>query len=204
MKSKILTSMALLTAVCLLVPAGALAQNLLQNSDFSLENSQGPSSSHTANQTTASGGQSGAEYWTTWAPPGGTVSTYSMPSFFPGTSGKMLAVETDSAGGIVQAFLPPHEGPDEATGCVWVYLETGAAIGVGIGDSGNTHTSVILTEQGKWERISLSNGISPANEITIYTAATGASFYVAYAGVFPGPPWEQDGCCSPAELSAVY
>jgi len=204
MKQKILTSMALMTALCLLAPAAALAQNLLQNPDFQFENSQGWYSSHTSGPTQGSGGQSGAEDWTTWAPPNGTVSTFWVPSTFPGDSGNMLAVETDSGAGIVQAFLPPHEGPEEATACVWVKLVSGASLGVGIGDSGNTHTSMILTEQGKWEKITVSNGVSPANEISIYTAGTGAYFYVTYAAVFPGPASEQHECCTPAEFGAGF
>lgn len=155
MNRKILTSIALTTALCLLAPAATRAQNLLENPDFSQVNSQGPYSTHTASPTMESGGQSGAEYWTTWAPPGGTVSTFLMPSFFPG-------------------------------------------------DGGNTHSSMTLTEKGKWERITVSNGISPANEITIYTAGTGAYFYVTYASVSPGPSWDQYECCTPAELGAGF
>jgi len=203
MKKKILTSMALMTALCLLAPAAALAQNLLQNSDFNQENSLGPSSTYTAG-TTGGGSQSGASDWTTWAPPGGTVSTLLMDSTFPGDSGKMLVVQTNSGAGIAQAFLPRHEGPEQATACVWVYLESGASLGVGIGDSGNTHTSMILTEKGKWEKITVSNGISPANEISIYSAGTGAMFYVTYAAVFRGPAWEQSDCCTPAEFGAGF
>jgi hypothetical protein len=202
MKPKILTSMTLVCALCLLAPTATLAQNLLYNPDFFEENSQGPYSTHTASPTAASGGQSGAEFWTTWAPPGGTVSTFLMPSFFPGDGGNMLAVETDKGGGLVQAFLSPQEGPEQATACVWIYLEYGASVSVGIGNGGNTHSSMTLTEKGKWERITVSNGVSPANEITIYTAGTGAYFYVTYASVSPGPAWNQYECCTPAEFGA--
>jgi len=202
MKPKILTSMALVCALCLLVPTATLAQSLLENGDFSQVNSQGPYSTHTAGPTEGSGGQSGAEYWTTWAPPGGTVSTYLMPSFFPGDGGNMLAVETNGGAGIVQAFLPPQEGPEEATACVWVYLEYGPGVCVGIGNSGNTHCSMTLTETGKWERITVSNGVSPANEIVIYGGGVSSAFYVTYASVSPGPAWDQYECCTPAEFGA--
>jgi|GEM_PF-2493411 len=203
MKPKILTSMVLMIAGCLLAPADTLAQNLLQNSDFNQENSLGPYSTYTAG-TSGGGSQSGAEDWTTWAPPGGTVSTLLMDSTFPGDSGRMLVVQTDSGAGIVQAFLSPQEGPEEATACVWVYLESGSSVGVGLGNGGNTHTSMILTEQGKWEKITVSNGVSPANEITIYTAGTGALFYVTYAAVFRDPSWKQSNCCTPAEFGAGF
>jgi hypothetical protein len=204
MNRKILTSMVLVSVLCLLAPTATLAQSLLQNGDFSQVNSQGPYSTHTASPSAASGGQSGAEYWTTWAPPNGTVSTFLMPSFFPGDGGNMLAVETTNGGGIVQLFGRPTEGWDEATACVWIYLETGAGVGVGIGNGGNTHSSMYLTEQGKWERITVGNGVSPANELTIYASGAGVSFYVTYAAVYSGPSWDQDGCCTPAEFGAGF
>lgn len=204
MRPKILTSMTLTTALFLLAPGGTFAQNLLWNGDFFWDNSQGPYSTHTASPFAASGGQSGAEYWTTWARPGGTVSTFWMPSSFPGDGGYMLAVEADSGSGIVQAFLAPDEGPEEATGCVWIYLESGTSVAVGIGNGGNTHTSMVLTENGKWERITVSNGVSPANEIIIYAGGAGAYFYVTYAAVFPGSAPDQYGCCTPEEFGAGF
>lgn len=202
MKTKVLMSIALMTAVCLLAPTAVLAQNLLQNGDFSQVNSQGPYSTHTASSSEASGGQSGAAYWTTWAPAGGTVSTYQVPSSFPGDGGKMLAVEGSGGSGIVQAYTFPDEGPDQATACVWIFLEYGSGVCVGVGNGGDTHCSMTLTETGKWERISVSNGISPANEIIIYAGGVSYAFYVAYASVHTGPAWEQDGCCAPAEFGA--
>lgn len=206
MTTKNLLTMILMTTVCLLTPTDTFAQSLLQNGDFGQVNSQGSYSIHTSSSPQAGGGgQSGAEYWTTWAglASGYTLTTSLVPSTFPNDPGNMLVVETDGGGGIVQVFDALHAGPEEATACVWLYVESGAGVCVGIGDGGNTHCSMTLTEKGKWERITVSNGISPANEIVIY--ATGPSrFYVTYAAVFRGPSWDQEGCCSPEEFGAGF
>ncbi len=172
-------------------------QNLLQNSSFDTPNPNGPISSFTRTQRHVGGGQSGAAYWTTWANTrNSTIETEWMPSTL--TGGHMLRVSTNGTGnGIVQVFGSNGEGPDEATACVWLFIERGE-VGVGIGNGGNTHTSMTLTEAGKWERITVSNGVSPANQIIIYTTSSeGADFYVEHAEVYPGGPLEQEECCRP-------
>lgn len=173
------------------------AQNLLQNSSFDVVNPNGPISSFTRTQQNVGGGQSGAANWTTWANTrNSTIETEWMPSNL--TGGHMLRVSTNgNRNGIVQVFGRNGEGPDEATACVWLFIERGE-VGVGIGNGGNTHTSMTLTEPGKWERITVSNGVSPANQIIIYTtSAEGADFYVEHAEVYPGGPLEQKACCRP-------
>lgn len=189
-------SIAFVIAIFLCCTAESFGQNLLQNGSFNTENPQGRTSSFSRTQKHVGGGQSGAYYWTTWANTmGSSIETELMPSSW--TGGGMLRVSTNGVGnGIVQVFAPLHEGPEVATACVWIFIERGE-VGVGVGNGGNTHTSMTLAEPGKWERIIVSNAVSPANEIIIYaTSKIGADFYVEKASVVEGPPWEVD-CCRP-------
>lgn len=170
--------------------------NLLQNGTFDIPNQNGPVSSFKRTQPNIGGGQSGAAVWTTWANQmGSTIETEWMNSTF--TGGHMLRVSTNGhSNGIVNTFGRTNEGHEEVTACVWLFIERGT-VTVGVGNGGNIRESMVLVQTGKWERITVSNSVSPANQIVIYSYSQGgADFYVESAAVYPGPPQEME-CCQP-------
>ena len=195
MKTRIVFTFCFLATLFFSLPSG-ISQNLLTNGDFNQPNAAGTSSSFTRTSPNVGGGPSGAHAWTTWVNGmNKTVETKLVPS--PKTGGRMLRVRTNGvSNGIVQRFAPIHTGPEKATACVWLYVESGSVC-VGLGDGGNTHCSMTLTESGQWERITVGSGVSPVNQIIIYSASPSTEFIVESAAVFPGPPEKLEECCRP-------
>jgi len=63
----------------------------------------------------------------------------------------------------------PITPPQLAYACVWIRLLSGAAVGVGLGHGGDTHTELTLPDKLKtWQRLEVSNGIAPATELIVY------------------------------------
>lgn len=162
--------------------AHAAPPNLLANPSL---NAVGPQPTTTLTvQQTAAGGPAGAAKWTTWSAPNGTVTTEWVPSQIV-ANGHMLRVKTTGGGaGLVQQFISlnqnnqyfwivnnaPITPPRLAYACVWIRLLAGAAVGIGLGNGGNTHTEVTLTDNklSTWQRLEVSNGIAPATELIVY------------------------------------
>lgn len=160
----------------------AQAATLLVNGDFKLAAVQG-------------GGQSAAKNWTVGANiEGTTVKTKLLPSTLV-NGGRMIHVDTDGArSGLVQVFGDLDKGPRKVYACAWIYIVKGQVV-IGTGNGGSTGSDVVLWKTGSWERLEVSNGVSPANEFIIHAVSHGgAEFYVESAEIHAshGPV-----CCTP-------
>ena len=175
-------------------------QNLLKNGGF---NEVGDYSERTSLTTAKNikGGNKGwysaARHWTVWTNTYGTLTTQLLPSTLNRRS-KMMKVTTKGRGnGLVQVFGKLNEGPQLVEACVWILVEKGK-VGVGVGNGGNTHISMVVESTGRWERIMVTNAVAPANEIIIYTAKNQeAVFYVESAAVRVRGEIIDYNCCSP-------
>jgi hypothetical protein len=66
-----------------------------------------------------------------------------------------------------------------------VFLVRGRVM-AGVGNGGNTHGTAFSTTIGHWELLQGVNGVSPANEIIVYSASQGfTDFYIDLATVTP-------------------
>ena len=157
--------------------------NLIHNPDFLVPSPLGATTSYTASNPAFLGGGSAADRWTIW---GGRVMTARTPTGEAG--GYMLDVLVTSGGyGLVQAFLPPDHGPSHVHACVWIRLVSGA-VGIGVGNGGDTHTTAFLDRPGSWQLLGTDNAVSPANELIVYGAGGGAAeFQVRSAAVSETP-----------------
>ncbi|MEZ4887206.1 MAG: hypothetical protein R3E32_20915 [Chitinophagales bacterium] len=175
------------------------SQNLLKNSSFNEIGDYGESTNLTTGPSINGGSKgwySAARHWTVWTNTYGNLTTQLLPSTLNRRS-KMMKVTTNGAGnGLVQVFGKLHEGPQLVEACVWILVESGK-VGVGVGDGGNTHISMVLENTGRWERIMVTNAVSPANEIIIYTTTPNAVFYVESATVRIRGEIMDYNCCSP-------
>ncbi len=174
-------------------------RNLLKNSSFNEVGDYGERTSLTTASNIKGGSKgwySAARHWTVWTNTYGNITTELQPSTLNKRS-KMIKVTTSGAGnGLVQVFGKHHEGPEVVEACVWILVESGK-VGVGIGDGGNTHVSMVVENTGRWERIMVTNAVSPANEIIIYTTTPGATFYVESATVRTRGEIIDYNCCMP-------
>lgn len=175
------------------------SNNLLKNGSF---NNAGHRGNKTEDKTAAhvsngaKGRYSAAEHWTTWTGTYGYMATRLLPSTLV-RGNTMIEVNTGGAGnGLVQVFGKLHTGPPLVEACVWIKVVEGK-VGVGIGNGGNTHVSAVIEATGRWERIMITNAVAPANEIIIYTATQGASFFVESASVRVRGETVDYSCCSP-------
>jgi hypothetical protein len=162
--------------------------NLIHNPDFATPSPLGSTTSYTATNPALLGGGSAADRWTIWAGvPGGRVMTARTPTGEAG-GGYMLDVLVTSGGyGLVQAFLAPDHGPGHVHACVWIRLVSGA-VGIGVGNGGDTHTTAFLDRPGSWQLLGTDNAVSPANELIVYGAGGGAAeFQVRSAAVSETP-----------------
>lgn len=160
----------------------AQAATLLVNGNFQLGQAAGA-------------GQSAAKNWTVGANIlGTTVQTKLLPSTLV-NGGRMIHVTTDGArSGLVQVFGPLGQGPGKVYACAWIYVVKGQ-VAIGTGNGGNTGSDVVLWKTGSWERLEVSNGVSPANEFIIYAVSHGgAEFYVESAEIHVR---HSPVCCTP-------
>lgn len=149
----------------------AQAATLLVNGDFKLAAVQG-------------GGQSAAKNWTVATnTQGSTIKTELLPSTLV-NGGRMIHVDTTGErNGLVQVFGTLDKGPRKVYACAWIYIVKGQVV-IGTGNGGSTGSDVVLWKTGSWERLEVSNGVSPANEFIIYAASWGgAEFYVESAEI---------------------
>ena len=176
------------------------SQNLLQNGSFNDVGDYSNRTNHTTAQNINKGSKgwySAARYWTVWTNTYGNLTTQLLPSTLNRNS-KMIKVNTKGRGnGLVQVFGKFNTGPEVVEACVWILVEKGK-IGVGVGNGGNTRISMVLENTGRWERIMVTNAVSPANEIVIYTANNqDAVFYVESASVKVRSEMIDYDCCMP-------
>lgn len=138
------------------------------------------------------GGQSPAANWVTWInnPTENScmitelVSAKSckLPPAPPssGVDGNLMhVVSTIGHAGIAQNPLPERK---KVLVTCWVYVVRGK-VGIGAGNGGNTSTTSISQSICKWEKLTTTNSVSPANNVCIYAQyatpdADGAEFYV--------------------------
>jgi len=164
--------------------------NLLINGGFNQPAQGVPPGTPTAFTGCQFGGSSAAADWTTFVNSctagHDDLSTVLVSSTLPWTDGYMLHVITDgNANGIVQ--YATFDKPKTLTS-IWMYINTGC-VTVGTGEDGSTGPDATFCETGKWfHLIDIPNGVSPANEVIVYSgtnylASVGADFYVKNAVV---------------------
>jgi hypothetical protein len=129
-------------------------------------------------------GYSAAANWGTWNNTSATTSTQLLPSTFPGgSSTNMIHVETTGTrNGIVQVFAPKNGGATNVLATAYVYVLSGH-VSLGTGNGGDTTADVVSKTTNHWERLQAYNGISPANELIVYSSGGAANYYVAYASI---------------------
>jgi hypothetical protein len=159
--------------------ASAHAANLLQNGTFDTSGGMNP-----VTVSPGPAGNSAAKSWTVFLnTPGSSITTELVPSnLVPG--GTRIRVTTNGErNGLVQVFGAFGTGPKKVFACAWVYIVKGA-VGLGTGNGGNTGFDMVLWKKESWERIEVSNGVAPANEIILYSFTPGdTEFYVESAEV---------------------
>ncbi len=152
--------------------------NMLQNPDFSTVGPSGTSTTFTGNEFA---GNSAAANWTLYNNGPATITTELVSGTRRGGSSKMIHVTTTgSYSGLVQVFLPLNTGPEHVISSAWVFVKSGR-VGIGTGNGGNGGIDDTNSAIGRWELIRGCNGISPANEVVIYSVSDGADFYVDFA-----------------------
>jgi len=171
----------------------AQGQNLLFNSSF---DSVGPLGPFTNQNTAHSPGNSAADQWNTWMNSSGFLDTELLPSeFVPG--GTMIHVTTNGAGnGLTHVWNAPGNGPNTVYACAWIFILSGE-VGIGTGNGGNTSFDMVLMKAGSWEVLQVSNGVSPANELIIYSHNGGAEFFVESAEIYANQSAFNQPACLP-------
>lgn len=184
----------LLAEILCLVPLSSWAANLLANGSFNKPAQGVPPGTPVSYTNYCEAGNSAVASWTIFVNSCSLgfddISTTLVPSSLPGSSGYMLHVATDgNANGIVQSGS--FEQASTMTS-IWLYINSGC-VTVGTGNGGDTGPDDTFCESGKWFHMSkVPNGVTPANEIIVYSATqlvngNGADFYVKNASVVTGP-----------------
>jgi hypothetical protein len=162
------------------VTTDASADYLLSNADFGTPNPKYTTTTLTGSKHP---GPSAAASWSTWNNNPGTTTTELLRSTYPGGGTNMIHVQTTGgANGLVQVFAPPNGGSTNVSATAYVYVLSGQVY-LGTGNGGDTLVDAISTKTNTWERLQASNGVSPANELIIYSYRGPANFYVGYASV---------------------
>ena len=185
--------------------------NLLQNGDFGAA-----PLSPTLLIGTNHAGKSAAQHWTTWnntgprgicaytstaivalgdvdrlvEPPKDNPQTYcsGVHDFLKPPAGTKQVIEVVTNGadnGIVQVFSGDRGAPKVVESSVWVFVLRGP-VAMGTGHGGNTAQDIVSTKTYEWELLHARNGVSPATEFIVYSAAAasgGAWFFAANASV---------------------
>jgi hypothetical protein len=167
------------------------APNLLKNPDFDTL-SGGSTSVNTSVQVPGGAGNSAAANWTLFAntAPARFYTEVKLSTRVQG--GRMMrVVTTGDRNGLVQVFQSDDvcdtDGPDHTVSGAWVFVRSGK-VGLGTGNGGNTHFDVESTTLNQWEWLKAPNGVSPANELILYsTNGAGADFDVDFASVNQTP-----------------
>ncbi|QSQ21438.1 hypothetical protein JY651_40665 [Pyxidicoccus parkwayensis] len=165
--------------------------NLLKNPDF--DTLSGNTVSVTTSVSVPGGaGVSAAANWTLFANTAPARFYTEVKSSTRVSGARMMRVITTAErNGLVQVFQSDNpcdtDGPDHSLSGAWVYVRSGK-VGLGTGNGGNTHIDVESTTLNQWEWLQAPNGVSPANELILYsTNATGADFDVDFATVNQTP-----------------
>jgi hypothetical protein len=161
----------------------ARADFMLSNGSFDTSNPN-----YTGKPLTGSAvpGYSAAANWGTWNNTSATTATQLIASPFPGGSSHMIHVETTGTrNGIVQVFAPINSGPTNVLATAYVYVLSGR-VSLGTGNGGDTGADAISKTTNQWERLQAGNGISPANELVVYSYGGPANYYVAYTSISVG------------------
>ncbi len=140
-------------------------------------------------QVPGGAGWSAASDWTMFTNTAGYIYSRVLPSARPGSgNSNMIQVNTLGLGnGLVQVFKPYNTGPQKVISGAWVFVLRGK-VGIGTGNGGNTGLDDVSTTTHQWEYLAASNGVSPANELIIYSADVGgAEFFVDEASVVEAP-----------------
>ncbi len=166
------------------------APNLLKNPDFNTL-SGGTVSVSTSVQVPGGAGTSAAANWTLFANTAPARFYTEVKSSTRVTGRMMRVVTTGDRNGLVQVFQSDDvcdlDGPDHTVSGAWVFVRSGK-VGLGTGNGGNTHIDVESTTLNQWEFLKAPNGVSPANELILYsTNGTGADFDVDFASVNETP-----------------
>ena len=172
----------LLTAAVLLFVTAtyARADQILFNGNF---DTPYPNNSRSVLSGVDHQGWSAAAHWSTWNNSLGTTYTSLVKSTFPGGGTNMIHVQTTGRGnGIVQGFAHKNTGPTNVLSSIWVYVVSGQ-VTLATGNGGDVKVDVVSTKTNTWERLQAYNGVSPANELNVYSHGGAANFYVANASV---------------------
>ncbi|MFP2928810.1 hypothetical protein ACLESO_27160 [Pyxidicoccus sp. 3LG] len=167
------------------------APNLLKNPDFNTLSGNTVSVSTTV-QVPGGAGTSAAANWTLFANTApARFYTEVKPSTRVAGARMMRVVTTGDRNGLVQVFPSDNpcdvDGPDHAVSGAWVFVRSGK-VGLGTGNGGNTGIDTQSTTLNQWEWLQAPNGVSPANELILYsTSLTGADFDVDFASVHQTP-----------------
>jgi len=184
----------LLAGLLFVFPASAWSANLLLNGGFNKPAQGVPPGTIVSYSNYCYAGNSAAADWTIFVNSCSAgyddISTVLVPSTLPGSTGYMMHVTTDgNANGIVQT-----SGFNETSTVtsIWIYINSGC-VTVGTGNGGDTGTDDTFCVAGKWFHMTnVPNGVSPANEIIVYSGTqvgggNGADFYVKNAAVSVAP-----------------
>lgn len=175
-------------------PLSAWSANLLVNGAFNTPANGVPPGTTVTFTGCHDAGNSAAAHWTMWTNSCDTgsndLSATLIPTTLPGATGYMQHIVTDgNLNGLVQRFA----SHSLTLTTVWIYVNSGC-VTVGTGDGGNTLSDDTFCVAGQWFRmLKVPNGVSPSNEIVIYSAASpalggqGADFYVESATVVVAP-----------------
>jgi hypothetical protein len=187
------TLVRLSVGITLLVSFSAIslpAQNLLLNPGFEIPATGVVPPAWVTYTNHCLGGNSAAADWYIYVNTCGTdIKTQLLPSTLPNGGKYMLHLITNGGeNGIVQAntFNLP-----KTLSSIWVFINSGC-VGFGTGNGGITHeTDEMSCLIGQWIHLQVPNGVSPANEVLIYSlphpfnGTTGADYYLDNGAVVP-------------------
>ena len=166
------------------------ATNLLLNPGFEIPATGVVPPAFVSYTNYCAAGNSAAADWTIYVNEcGSDIATQLLPSTLPNGGNYMLHLVTNGGGnGIVQSgtFNRP-----KTLSSIWVFINSGC-VGFGTGNGGDTsETDEMSCLTGHWIHLQVPNGVSPANEVIIYSlpnpfnGTTGADFYLDNGVVVP-------------------
>lgn len=164
--------------------------NLLTNGNFATLRTPAPDPTVRSVEGGTRGGPSVAAGWSVWnnAVPATTttrvVSGYVNP---PGAEQVLHVVTSGASCGVVAAFDAANRGPQRVASSAWVKVIRGQVC-LGTGNGGNTKADVLSAPHDRWQQLRADNGVSPANQLIVYSTMPDTEFYVSAVAVYEPVP----------------
>ena len=120
--------------------------------------------------------------WGTWnnaAPATLTTQVLRDQSNPPGAPQVLRVAATGASCGIVQTFAQQDKGPARVISSAWVKVLRGRVF-LGTGNGGHIDPDVHARPGDDWQLLSAGNGVAPANELVVYSAAPNTEFLIAH------------------------